>query len=342
MPDYASIDRSQLAPIYRNVRKAYDPTTGQQVTEAGQGSVFQTAQEQVDPYTMSEQQIQDWISGQTPEPQWDEFTDIDAVPELQYNMGKMTIKRQYSDDVRIADMYPPGSPQYITLHQEASATMLARMAELNAQRDKIKNGMQQLNRNYNLTRDQRREGKMQYLEANPVYEPPKVQDPYQAMMEQVRYQKATTPKPAFTQGQVQRTLGDLATSTDIIDKDTAISYAASKLGPNFAQEFPEALDIIEARSQSETFDPLALPGTTEQEGATVWDKIYNKQYGQPEQQEPTRRPAQQQRTRIEIPDITVEPLTTEVFELNVARLKSLYPNEPEKALEYYNKWAGKF
>lgn len=174
------IDYANLAPMYRDVRRAYE--AGQEVTEAGPQTAFATTTERIDPLTLSPAEIQSYFERQTQPPEWEEYTDIDDAPEQDYDLGRLTIKRQYSDDVKIANAYQNGTPEFMALHQEAAATMQARMAKLNMERDRVEMAFRQINRNPNFARNERRQGKINFYRSNPVWKIPRVEYPEEPQM----------------------------------------------------------------------------------------------------------------------------------------------------------------
>jgi len=167
-------------------------------------------------------------------------------------------------------------------------------------------------------------------------------------------------KPIFTPAHVQETLGALATDTrNIIDRPSAIAYAASRLGPDFATKYPEAVNIITKREQA-GFAPLTPAGVPPEPTAppqpSIWQKIKRlwPWAGEEAAPSPTTPPATTPATTpaaaANIP-ATVgttpaalvaglpEPPTYEAFRLSVGKLKA---ENPELARQYYDKWISKW
>jgi hypothetical protein len=173
---------------------------------------------------------------------------IEDLPEQDYELGRLTIKRQYSDDVKIADGYQPGSPQYIALHEEARMSMQSRLAKLQMDYDRANMQFKNIRQNPNLDPDEQFMMKSQYYESNPVWKP-----------ERIGYPKSTAIRDIYTAGRVQSALGQLATDEETIyDRESAEAAAARLLGIDYAQNYQEAVDIINQREAID-FNPLPLP-----------------------------------------------------------------------------------
>ena len=179
MPDYAK--------VYRHGLRATDPTTRREVTgtlDPESRYNLEFTSQQIPPGAVMPSDIAEATESRQAEleratriPEWTEFTDIDDLPEQDYNLGRLTIKRQYTDDVKIANQYDPGSPEYTTFHQEAAATMNARMGKLNVERDRAEMAFRQTNQDPNLGREEKSRMKTDFYGRNPVWKPPRVEYP---------------------------------------------------------------------------------------------------------------------------------------------------------------------
>lgn len=103
--------------------------------------------------------------------------DIENLPQQDYELGRLTIKRQYSDDVKIADAYQQGSPQYMALHDEARMVMQSRLSKLQMNLDRAEMAFKQVRQDPNLSPDEQFIGKTKFYEANPVWETPRPKYP---------------------------------------------------------------------------------------------------------------------------------------------------------------------
>jgi hypothetical protein len=250
MPDYAN--------IYRHTLRASDPTTGQKVSGTLDPNkrynldfmsipVREPTPEQFQ-MAQQEQMRTEMLQAQQPEmPEWTEFTSIDDMPEQDYELGRLTIKRQYTDDMKIANQYQPGSPEYMTFAQEAAATMQSRMAKLNADRDKSKMAFRQINLNPNLSRDEKLLGKQNYYSDNPVWEAPRVEYP--------RYKE---PKEESAREQLMKQLLTGFGETPTTELPTATTPA----GMMVTQDDWAKILTLDQESQDE-FDRIVMEGNPE-------------------------------------------------------------------------------
>lgn len=184
MPD---IDLSRLAPLYRhdiNQIKVTDPLTGQPlegVLDPNRRVNIQFPQGQlVDPSTLRPQEIQGAIQQASEEPPWQEFggqTDIIDLPDEDYNLARISSKRQFLDDMKLANELMPGSPEYLAFAEEAQATFRARNAKINMEREKSEMKFKEIRQNPNLDPQEKRQMMVQYYSANPIYKAPQIQEP---------------------------------------------------------------------------------------------------------------------------------------------------------------------
>jgi hypothetical protein len=184
MPD---IDLSRLAPLYRhdiNQIKVTDPLTGQPlegVLEPNKRVNMKFPKGQlVDPSTVPMQEIQGAIQQASEQPPWQEFggqTDIIDLPDEDYNLARISSKRQFLDDMKLANELMPGSPEYLAFAEEAQATFRARNAKINMEREKSEMKFKEIRQNPNLDPQEKERMMVRYYSANPIYKAPPIQEP---------------------------------------------------------------------------------------------------------------------------------------------------------------------
>lgn len=114
------------------------------------------------------------IYGQPMEPE----PDIEDLPQQDYELGRLTIKRQFTDDMKIANGYRDIDPQtYEGLAAEAGMTMQSRLAKLQMNLDRTEMAFKQIRQNPNFSPGEQFEGKTKFYDANPVWKTPRIRRP---------------------------------------------------------------------------------------------------------------------------------------------------------------------
>lgn len=175
------------------------------------------------------------------------FEDVDELANYDYETGKMVAKNQYLSDMKEVNLLPPGSPQHTTLSEIATRKYQSETNKLEMKLGRWENTERTINNNPNYDNRIRHALKMKFYDRNRIFQGERL--------------KVDTGQQTFNEGYIQRTLGELATNTvDIYDRETAISYAAQRLGPDFAKNYPEAMNIINQREKT-NFETQFTPGT---------------------------------------------------------------------------------
>ena len=344
-----------MPPIFRHSLRAFDPATNLEVEgkldpEKRYNLEFTRSPEPVPYESLTYDERVKLQSPQAPQavetgipgmPEWQESTDVDDVVESGYESGRISIRRQYLDDMKIANSLPMGSQEQQVFAQEAAATMQARMAELNMNRNSAKQMFRQINQRQELTPKEKMELKTGYYEKNPIWRTPKIDYPSTQDI-----QNAGEIPPV----QVQKVLGQLATDPQIADMQLALTVAASKLGYDFATKYPQAVEIINERAKTGFLEPLPItPSLMTPEAETEpeatgfnWENVANtasdwwsrKTSGE-SQAEFLRQPGieaePQQQSQIPIPEQSVlmrssDPADTRTYRVNKAEVAEALKN----------------
>ena len=181
MPNYAN-----MAPIYKHSLRATEPVTGAEVPgtlDPSKRYNLEFTSEMLKsptPEQYQEATIQDQPQPQPKMPEWEGYggqTDIDYLPDDDYELGRVTSKRQFLDDMKLANELMPGSPEYLAFAEEAQMSFRARNAKMNLEREKTENAFRQIRQDPKFTAQEKRAAKVQYYDANPIWEAKKVQYP---------------------------------------------------------------------------------------------------------------------------------------------------------------------
>lgn len=115
---------------------------------------------------------QDWMDGRTGE------TEITDLPQVDYDMGRASIQRQFLEDMKNAEGFKAISPEtYVALTQEANTVMASRLARLEQNYNRSELQFKQIRQNPNLSRNEQYEAMAKYYDSNPVYEPKRISAP---------------------------------------------------------------------------------------------------------------------------------------------------------------------
>ena len=161
-----------MAPIYRHGLRVTEPVAEgppapvEGVLDPQKRYDFDFTSEMVDPSTLTPEEIQD-VFGEA---------DIEDIPEQDYNLGRITTIRQFTDDMKIANEYKAIDPEsYGILAQEAAATMQSRMMKLNMKRDKAEAAFLRIDQDVNSGYTEKQQFKTSYYDKNPIWKTPKVE-----------------------------------------------------------------------------------------------------------------------------------------------------------------------
>lgn len=287
--------------------------------------------QQMQPLDMEDEddtiELPDWQSAEV----WQHRYNINSMPDKYYKVGRVSIQRQFIEDMNRVRGLPDNSIEKQVLSSEAAANFQMRMSELNMQKVKAKSAFRQINLDPKFSREEKVAAKESFLKNNPVWK--------QANVGRPSITAYREPKGRFSEGYVQRTLGSLATDYEL-DRDKAIAYAAERLGIDFEEKYPEAMDIIERRDLNPMFEPIGLEeiGTPRESTGGLRKMSSFQDFMGEAEEEPTL--PQEPVKPIEIPVEQYEqPPSLEAFRKKVADLKA---ENPEQAKKYYDKWVGKW
>jgi len=103
-------------------------------------------------------------------PQADE---MDAIIKQDYELGHLTILRQYTDDMKIARFYKNADPlMYESLARDAETRKVLGLAEIQANLDKSKRMFKQIDQDRRLSLEEGFKAKMGYYQKNPGFTMP--------------------------------------------------------------------------------------------------------------------------------------------------------------------------
>lgn len=252
------------------------------------------------------------------------------MPQQDFELGRLTIKRQFTDDMKIANGFKDIDPEtYSGLAAEARMTLQSRLNKLQVNLDRSEMQFKQIRQNPNYDANEQAQLMQQYYAANPVWSPPdigrqKQVSPEQQMMTEIMAgmggQEGNAAQPASS----ARVWSDTGESSQ---PSGAASVTVGGQGGAPAAISPESGGRKPSPEQIAEYQRLG--GATTKEGMAYRRQIMNTL------EEPAGKPVKVTPFVASFP----EPLTQEVFESTVARLKATDMNA---AKEYYGKWSKKW
>jgi len=253
MPDYANMFTN--IPLYQHEMRTLDPVTGEPVAgvlDPEKRYTFQFSSEQIPPSQVTPQQLQeamereDFSRKEPVFPVMEGDIDVADRAEYDYKTGTLAAQNEYLEDMKIADQLQPESEQHKVLSAMATAKFQSQMADFETKKRKWENVHRYLLQNPQYDERMIRDLGEDYYQRNPIFEARRTKMP-------------EAKRPLFPEARVQSVLGELATNIDdIYDMPSAVSFAASKLGKDFATNYPEAVKIIAERARTDFAEPLPI------------------------------------------------------------------------------------
>jgi hypothetical protein len=108
--------------------------------------------------------------------------DIEEQPQIDFNLGRQTIQRQFLDDMLKAESFKSLSPEtYAVLAEEARMTAMSRRTKLQADLERTERQFKQIREDLNFSKAEQNDAKLSYYEKNPVWQTPRVGRPMDIM-----------------------------------------------------------------------------------------------------------------------------------------------------------------
>ena len=158
--------------------------------------------------------------------------DIDALPEQEFNIGKLAIQNEFVKETNLAKQTTTDTVQIDEMINDAKMTKAMRMQELMTNYQRTKTMFKKYGQEGNLSNEDKFLAKMTFHDSNPVFKIP------QASLKPA--------KPTYTQAQQQRGIGKIISeSGGVYDREMILDAASEVFGPDFDETAPLVMQYIE-------------------------------------------------------------------------------------------------